>query len=220
MSRVVILDRDGTMVIDRGYLADPEGLEFEPGAAEALRLLHSSGHRLVVATNQSGVGRGYFTLERLLAMNARLHAMVRAAGAALEAIYYCPHAPEEACDCRKPAQGLMRRAAAELHFDPDTAVVIGDRDSDVEFGRRAGAMTILLDAGVRNAAEALGRGSLAGASSPCSGEPPTRESPTRKSPTGESPTGESPTGESPTGESRADRVVPNLLAAALWLTRA
>jgi D-glycero-D-manno-heptose 1,7-bisphosphate phosphatase len=195
VSRVVLLDRDGTVVIDRGYLADPSGLEFEPGAAEGLRLLHASGHRLLIVTNQSGVGRGYFPLERLLAMNARLHAMAQAAGAPLEAIYYCPHAPEEACDCRKPAQGLMRLASAELHFDPRTAVVIGDRDSDVEFGRRAGATTILLDAGVPGPTEAPGRGPAAGAGSP-------------------------PSGGQPTAESRADRVEPNLLAAARWLTRA
>jgi D-glycero-D-manno-heptose 1,7-bisphosphate phosphatase len=192
MKRVVMLDRDGTVVIDRGYLADPEGLEFEPDAAEALRVLHASGHRLVVVTNQSGVGRGYFPLERLHAMNDRLLAMVGAAGAMLEAIYYCPHAPEEGCDCRKPEQGLMRRASAELHFDPRTAVVIGDRDSDVEFGRRAGATTILLDPKALDPMNATVGDALA------QGDAARR-------------------GLSPARDSRADLVVPNLLAAARWL---
>ena len=145
-NKVVILDRDGTIVIDRGYLDDPAGLQFEPGAAAGLRCMHSHGYRLVVITNQSGIGRGFFPLERLEAMNARLTAMAAEAGAPLAGIYYCPHAPEAACTCRKPQQDLMRRAAADLAFDPAAAVVIGDKESDVEFGRRAGATTILLAA--------------------------------------------------------------------------
>jgi D-glycero-D-manno-heptose 1,7-bisphosphate phosphatase len=144
--RVVILDRDGTLVIDRGYLDDPAGLEFEPGAAEALRRLYSHRYRLVVISNQSGVGRGYFALDTLEAMNARLAVMVREAGARLEGIYTCPHAPRENCDCRKPAVGLMTRAAADLGFNPASAIVIGDKETDVEFGRNAGAMTVLIAA--------------------------------------------------------------------------
>ena len=146
--KVVILDRDGTIVIDRGYLDDPQGLEFEPQAAEGLRWLHSQGYRLVVITNQSGIGRGYFTIECLEAMNARLTAMVEESGARLAGIYHCPHAPEAACACRKPAQGLLRRAAAELGFEPEATVVIGDKESDIEFGHRAGATTILIAAEV------------------------------------------------------------------------
>jgi D-glycero-D-manno-heptose 1,7-bisphosphate phosphatase len=144
--KVVILDRDGTMVIDRGYLSDPAGLEFEPGAAEGMKWLYSRGYRLVVVTNQSGVGRGFFTLERLEAMNKRLNVMVEEAGAKLEGIYYCPHAPNDGCACRKPALGLMIRAASELGFDPKSAIMIGDKDLDIEFGRRAGATTILIAA--------------------------------------------------------------------------
>jgi D-glycero-D-manno-heptose 1,7-bisphosphate phosphatase len=142
--RVVILDRDGTMVIDRGYLDDPAGLQFLPGAAAGLRLLYSRGYRLVVITNQSGVGRGLFPIERVYAMNAHLERMAEAAGFRLEHIYFCPHAPEAGCECRKPALGLMMQAAAELGFDPAGAIVIGDKDSDIEFGRRAGALTMLI----------------------------------------------------------------------------
>jgi D-glycero-D-manno-heptose 1,7-bisphosphate phosphatase len=142
--KVVILDRDGTMVIDRGYLDDPAGLEFLPGAADGLRSLYSQGYRLVVITNQSGVGRGLFSIERVHAMNARLERMVEEAGAKLERVYFCPHAPDAGCDCRKPALRLMTQAAAELGFEPDSAIVIGDKESDVEFGRRAGAVTMLL----------------------------------------------------------------------------
>jgi D-glycero-D-manno-heptose 1,7-bisphosphate phosphatase len=144
--KVVILDRDGTIVIDRGYLDDPAGLEFEPGAAEGLQWLYSHGYRLVVITNQSGVGRGFYALERLEAMNARLNVMVENAGARLEGIYACPHAPDAGCTCRKPALGLLTRAVADLGFDPASAIMIGDKESDIEFGRRAGATTILIAA--------------------------------------------------------------------------
>jgi len=142
--RVIVLDRDGTIVIDRGYADHAASLEFVPGAAEGLRFLHASGYRLLVITNQSGVGRGLFPLERVHHMNARLEVMVRDAGARLERIYFCPHAPEVGCACRKPALGLLAQAAAELQFDPARAVVIGDKESDIEFGRRAGASTILI----------------------------------------------------------------------------
>jgi D-glycero-D-manno-heptose 1,7-bisphosphate phosphatase len=144
--KVVILDRDGTIVIDRGYLSDPARLEFEPGAAEGMKWLYSRGYRLVVITNQSGVGRGFFTIERLEAMNERLYVMVEEAGAKLEGIYFCPHAPNDGCACRKPALGLMTRAASELGFDPASTIMIGDKESDMEFGRRAGATTILIAA--------------------------------------------------------------------------
>jgi D-glycero-D-manno-heptose 1,7-bisphosphate phosphatase len=155
--RAVILDRDGTIVIDRGYLDDPAGLEFTPGAAEGLRWLHSHGHRLVVITNQSGVGRGLFTLDRLESMNARLRAMVAEAGARLEGIYYCPHAPGTACACRKPAPGLLLQAAHELGFDPSAAVVIGDKASDVELGHRVGAATVLISDDTCQATDLTGR---------------------------------------------------------------
>jgi D-glycero-D-manno-heptose 1,7-bisphosphate phosphatase len=145
--KAAILDRDGTIVVDRGYLADPDGLEFLPCAAEGLCLLRSLGYRLVVITNQSGVGRGMFPLERIHAMNERLEHMIRAAGAHLDGIYWCPHAPDAHCGCRKPAQGLMTRASRELGFDPAAGVVIGDKGSDIEFGRRAGAATILIESG-------------------------------------------------------------------------
>jgi histidinol-phosphate phosphatase family protein len=113
--KVVILDRDGTIVIDRGYLDNAAGLEFLPGAAAGLHALYSQGNRLVVITNQSGVGRGLFPIDRVYAMNARLNQMIEEAGARLAGIYFCPHTPDESCDCRKPNLGLMTLAAAELN---------------------------------------------------------------------------------------------------------
>ncbi|MFI4869969.1 MAG: D-glycero-alpha-D-manno-heptose-1,7-bisphosphate 7-phosphatase [Steroidobacterales bacterium] len=150
--KVVVLDRDGTVVFDREYLSDPAGLKFLPGAAEGLRRLHELGYRLVVVTNQSGVGRGVFSLDRLQAMNQRLIEMVRSTGAELSGIYYCPHAPDAGCECRKPATGLLLQAASDLGFKPSCVIVIGDKRSDVEFGRRAGATTILVSAEAASAA--------------------------------------------------------------------
>lgn len=146
MDRVVILDRDGTIVRNRHYLSDPGGLEFLPGAAEGLRALHEQSFRLVVITNQSGVGRGLFSLEQLQAMNVRLMQMVENIGAGIERIYVCPHRPDENCACRKPGTLLLLQAATELKFDPARAVVIGDKPSDVEFGHRVGALTMLIAA--------------------------------------------------------------------------
>jgi D-glycero-D-manno-heptose 1,7-bisphosphate phosphatase len=160
-NKVIVLDRDGTIVIDRGYLDNDAGLEFAPGAAAGLRWLHCHGYRLVVITNQSGVGRGLFPLERVHEMNARLYAMVEEAGARLEKIYFCPHAPEERCACRKPALGLLLQAASELIFDPALAVIIGDKESDMEFGRLAGAKTILIDAHPGRAIDRTNAGSVA-----------------------------------------------------------
>jgi D-glycero-D-manno-heptose 1,7-bisphosphate phosphatase len=143
-TRAVILDRDGTIVADIGYLDDPARLEFLPGAAEGLRRLHASGYRIVVVTNQSGVGRGRFALTRLHEIHATLLQMARQAGAPIDAIYYCPHRPEENCACRKPKPKLLLQAAAELGFEPSAAVVIGDKSSDIELGRSVGAVTMLV----------------------------------------------------------------------------
>jgi len=142
--RVVVLDRDGTIVIDKHYLDDPDELEFLPNAAAGLRLLHAAGHRLVVVTNQSGVGRGRFSLARMHEVNARLEQMVVAAGARLEAVYSCPHSPDDCCSCRKPGTALMQQAAEELGFEPSDTIVVGDKASDVELGVNVGAITMLV----------------------------------------------------------------------------
>jgi D-glycero-D-manno-heptose 1,7-bisphosphate phosphatase len=144
--KVIILDRDGTIVVDRNYLSDPADLEFEVDAAEGLRLMYERGYRLVVITNQSGVGRGLFSLERLEEIHDRLRQMAESIGVRFERIYYCPHAPDAGCLCRKPQIGLFEQAASELGFDRSSAVVIGDKMSDVEFGQRAGATTVFVAA--------------------------------------------------------------------------
>jgi D-glycero-D-manno-heptose 1,7-bisphosphate phosphatase len=142
--KVIILDRDGTIVVDRHYLSDPEELEFEQEAAIGLRKMRDLGFRLVIITNQSGIARGFFSLSRLDEIHAKLKQMLSSIGIALAGIYFCPHAPDDACDCRKPQLRLMRQASEDLGFDMSQAIVIGDKESDVEFGRLAGAVTMLI----------------------------------------------------------------------------
>ncbi len=142
--RAIILDRDGTIVVDRGYLDEPAQLQFLPGAAEGLRWLHERGHPLIVVSNQSGVGRGRFSLARLQKINERFMHMVEEAGARIDGLYFCPHRPEDDCACRKPGTQLVLNAAAALGFAPERSVVIGDKGSDVELGRRLQALTMLV----------------------------------------------------------------------------
>ena len=145
--RAVFLDRDDTIMVDAVYTKDPEDVRLLPGAAEGIRVLADAGFLNVIATNQSGLGRGYFTEEDLAAVNGRLRHELRARGADYDALYYCPHQPEDTCDCRKPKPGLLLRAAADLGIDLDASYCIGDREWDVEAGRAAGMRTILVTNG-------------------------------------------------------------------------
>jgi D,D-heptose 1,7-bisphosphate phosphatase len=145
--RAIFLDRDGTITIDTGYPSDPDEVELLPGAADGLRTLRDRGWALVLVSNQSGVGRGMITPEQAQAVHNRLTVTLGAAGVEFDGAYYCPHAPGEACECRKPRSGLLRRAAAELGLDLAGSVMVGDRQSDVEAGRDAGCTTILLGPG-------------------------------------------------------------------------
>jgi D-glycero-D-manno-heptose 1,7-bisphosphate phosphatase len=136
--RLALIDRDGTIIIDRVYLSDPDGIEFTPGAIEGLRLLRDAGFALVLITNQSGIARGYFDAARLDQIHDRLRSMLAAEGLALEAIYVCPHGPDDGCDCRKPAPGMVRSALRDFGFDPEDAVLIGDSDADMGAAAAAG----------------------------------------------------------------------------------
>jgi len=109
-----------------------------------LRKMYALGCKLIVITNQSGIGRGILTLEQVKRVNAGLEMMMNTIGAPVLDTYFCPHAPDANCDCRKPATQLLLRAAAEHEFVPSEAVVIGDKDSDIEMGKRVNAHTILV----------------------------------------------------------------------------
>lgn len=143
----MILDRDGTVNVERQYLSDPEGVELLPGAADGLRYLQRLGLGLVVVTNQSGVGRGYFDLDRVAEIHARLKSLLDREGVTLDGVYFCPHSPDDNCACRKPKQGLVAKAAAELNFDPRGSFVIGDQVSDIQLGKQIGGVTILVTTG-------------------------------------------------------------------------
>jgi D-glycero-D-manno-heptose 1,7-bisphosphate phosphatase len=145
--RFVVLDRDGTIIVEKHYLADPDGVELIAGAAAGLRRLAHLGLGLVVVTNQSAVARGYLDLERLGEVHARLESLLAREGVRLEGIYACPHHPEEECVCRKPRTALVERAARELGFEPRRAFVVGDMASDVGLGRAVGATTLLVRTG-------------------------------------------------------------------------
>jgi histidinol-phosphate phosphatase family protein len=145
--RFVVLDRDGTVNAERNYLSDPEVVELLPHAAHGLKLMQDLGLGLVIVTNQSAIGRGYFNDGRLGEIHERLRTLLAKEDVSLDGIYYCPHTPEEGCNCRKPAPGLVYRAAAELGFDPQRAFLIGDKKCDVELGRAVGAKTFLVRTG-------------------------------------------------------------------------
>jgi len=147
VKRAVLLDRDGTIIVRKTYLSDPDEVELIPGAAAALRALSSRGLPLLVVSNQSAIGRGYFDAERLHQINERMMALLRVENVALSGIYVCPHTPEDCCECRKPAPGLVRQAAAEHDFDPRAGFVIGDNRCDVDLGRAVGATTFLVATG-------------------------------------------------------------------------
>jgi histidinol-phosphate phosphatase family protein len=142
VSFAVFLDRDGTIVVNKHYLADPDGLELLPNAAAGLRELQDLGARLVVVTNQSGVGRGYFDESALAAMHSRLEELLAAEGVELAGIYTCPHAPDAGCDCRKPAPGLYLQAVEELGLELEGSFALGDGDADVVAAARIGATAI------------------------------------------------------------------------------
>jgi D-glycero-D-manno-heptose 1,7-bisphosphate phosphatase len=154
MTPAVFLDRDGTVIQERGYLDRLELVELFPWSAEAIRLLKDAGYAVVIVTNQAGIARGYFDEAFVQAAHVHLDALLRARGAVVDGYYYCPHHPDGAveryrlaCDCRKPAPGLVRRAAADLGLDIGRSFVVGDKWLDVGLAVNAGARGILVRTG-------------------------------------------------------------------------
>lgn len=142
----IFLDRDGTIIRDVGYLSRAEDIELLPGAAHAIARINHAAIPVVVITNQSGIARGRFTTEEYLATQARLDAMLRDAGARIDATYFCPHHPDfnGPCDCRKPGIGLFERSIADRSLDMTSPAYIGDRWRDVEPFRKLGGTPILI----------------------------------------------------------------------------
>lgn len=143
---LVVLDRDGTLIAERNYLADPSGVELLPGAAEGVSGLKELGHRVVVATNQSGIARGMFTMATLDAIHARMVELLSEQGAVLDGLFVCPHGPEDGCTCRKPQAGLVQQAR-RVFGDLPVVAVVGDKACDIDLGVAVGATTILVTSG-------------------------------------------------------------------------
>jgi len=144
LKRGVFLDRDGTINKEVGYLRSPEALELVPGAARAICTINYIGMPVVVVSNQSGVGRGYFPIAIVEEANKRLTRLLAQEGAHLDKIYYCPHHPDYGCSCRKPEPGLLKRAAAELSIDLPSSYMVGDKTDDIEVIHRVGGKGILV----------------------------------------------------------------------------
>lgn len=143
----VFLDRDGTLNYDPGYLKSAAELRLLPGVTTALARLKTAGARLVVITNQSGISRGFLTLKDLEAIHARLQGIFEQEDAALDAIYFCPHHPDDGCRCRKPGTAMVERAVSELQLDLKRSYVVGDHIRDVQLARNIGAKAVLLASG-------------------------------------------------------------------------
>lgn len=152
----VFLDRDGTIIREREYLADPAGVELVPGTVEALHALRAAGWPYVIVTNQSGIARGIYAEADYHRVAARLQSILEDAGVAPAATEYCPHHPDETgpCDCRKPATGMYRRAAAAAGLDLRDSFYVGDKITDVLPASALGGHGILVRTGYGREQEA------------------------------------------------------------------
>lgn len=148
------LDRDGVLNVDKGHVHTPDEFEWVPGAPEAVRMLNDAGFLVVVVTNQSGIGRGWYGEAEFHALMHWVNAQLAEAGAHVDAVYYCPHHPTEAlgeykvqCECRKPNPGMLLRAIKEWQPDLEHSFLIGDSQSDMQAANAAGVLGVLYQGG-------------------------------------------------------------------------
>lgn len=142
--RALLLDRDGTVIVDHPYNPDPEKVTLLPGVASCLRVAQDRGAVLLLVSNQSGIGRGLLTWADVEAIERTLARLLYQEGVQLSGSYYCPHAPSSGCSCRKPGTDLILRAARDFDLDLGASVMVGDKESDVDAGRGAGCTTVRL----------------------------------------------------------------------------
>ena len=146
--KLVILDRDGVINFDSDqFIKSPQEWSPIPGSLEAIASLTQAGFRVVVASNQSGVGRGLFDMATLNAIHAKMHKQVAQAGGRIDAVFFCPHAAESLCQCRKPRPGLFREIATRLHVDLAGVPAVGDALRDIEAALAVGAKPLLVKTG-------------------------------------------------------------------------
>jgi D-glycero-D-manno-heptose 1,7-bisphosphate phosphatase len=138
------IDRDGTIVLDKHYLADPRGLEVIPTVPEGIKKLNDANIPVIMITNQSGIARGKFDEAALELIHQRLFEILEDSGAIVNGLYYCPHMPNAGCDCRKPKPGMLLRARKEHGFDLSKSYVVGDRMLDIEMAHSVGAIGVLV----------------------------------------------------------------------------
>lgn len=154
MKKAIFFDRDGTLLVETGYLSHPSLVRPYHFTAEALKMAKEAGFFLVVVSNQSGIARGYLKEADLEAIHARMHSLLADEGAGVDAVYYCPHHPMGAvadysirCDCRKPGTGMGLRAIEQHGIHPGASYVVGDKVTDFLFGRNLGARSCLVRTG-------------------------------------------------------------------------
>jgi len=144
MHKAIFMDRDGTVSEEMGYVSDAKMYRPFPWTGSAISRINESGMKAILVTNQSGIGRGYFSEGTLGEVHGVLKAELDKWNAHLDAIYYCPHTPDAGCDCRKPKAGMLLRARQEMNIDLESSYVIGDRYLDIAMGHAVGARTILV----------------------------------------------------------------------------
>lgn len=143
--RAVFLDRDGTIAYDVPYCSSPETFQLVSGVGEVLSLFRRYGLMLVIVTNQSGIGRGYFTERDLGRIHDKMSWDLGQQGISLDGIFYCPHHPDEGCECRKPSPGLLLKASCDLEIDLSKSFMIGDQISDIQAAKAAGCRAVLIE---------------------------------------------------------------------------
>ena len=147
MNKAIFIDKDGTLISDVPYNVNPQLIRFEDHAVESLYLLQQKGYYLIVVSNQPGISLGYFKEEELKAVKEKIESSLLENKVMLNGFYYCPHAEDEGCNCRKPNPGLFFRAARDMEIDLSKSWMIGDILNDVEAGKRSNCKTILIDNG-------------------------------------------------------------------------
>lgn len=151
---VLFIDRDGTINIDGGYINQPDNFVIYPFASQAIRMLNMSGWLAVIVTNQSGIGRGFYTEEVMHSIHDKMNAHFKSQGAHIDGLYYCPHDPNskidkyrQVCDCRKPEAGMLEQAIKDLPVDTKRMAIVGDKYSDMQAGFAVGCETFMVETG-------------------------------------------------------------------------
>lgn len=145
---VIFMDRDGTIIIDKIYLNDPQGVKFYKDVFISMKKLQDAGYKFVIVTNQSGIARGFVKRRNVLLIHKKIKDILRKHGIKVYKIYFCPHHPDEGCGCRKPEIGMVKKILPKV--DLKKSFMIGDLPTDIGFGKNLGVRTILIKRGKRS----------------------------------------------------------------------